>query len=600
MSEGSSSEQIVGYYSYLFTFPSRPAMVLQVVAISIVGSTAAFLISSSMYWNLNSILHGTIGMALPLLLADFITFPLFHGDALLNPRRFTILTYASSIIYFLTIIISTAIGEAIQRPEYLFIGVLFAASVSALLRQLVLRVFSTSSVWRNIFTSFLQPVLVFSVNSFLFQIDVRCLAKGIAAFAILVSGVELFLWVMRRWDGGGSNIELIPLFRAFVLAWTEELSEPLEDQITQLGEEEDLLVDSIAFEAEMGGCKAAFIAPYIHPGPFRNVGSSGLPMDLSNHVGDEHGCEILVAHGISTHEKDLTRSGGNVKVAEAVSSNLLNSNTLPNASPMVWAEVHGARASCQLFGDVALVTLSLSPKSHDDLPDELLKKITEEAQGIDLKAIVVDSHHSIRLDGGLEKYDPENLYQAAKEALKLAQGMPKSTFAVGTARVVPDEWGLDEGMGPTGIAALVVRLASGQTSAYVVIDGNNMVSGLRDEIIEAVRSVGPDEAEVMTSDTHLVNAIGKTTKGYFPIGERTEWRRLIDHTVEAVNGAISKLDRAFAMHARTKVSGLMVLGSKGLETLSNVLESGFGLFKRAGLTIISASILLAIAVLYLL
>jgi len=248
---------------------------------------------------------------------------------------------------------------------------------------------------------------------------------------------------------------------------------------------------------------------------------------------------------------------------------------------------------------VALVTLSLSPKSYDDLPDELLNKITEVAGGMGLKAVVVDSHHSISLDGGLEEYDPENLCQAAKEALKLAQGMPKSPFGVGTARVVPDEWGLDEGMGPTGIAALAVRLAS-QTSAYVVIDGNNMVSGFRDEIIEAVRSVGPDEAEVMTSDTHLVNAIGKTTKGYFPIGERTERRRLTDYTVEAVNGAISRLDRAVAMHARTTVSGLTVLGSNGLETLGQVLKSGFGLFKKAGLTIMSASILFAIAVLYLL
>ncbi len=54
------------------------------------------------------------------------------------------------------------------------------------------------------------------------------------------------------------------------------------------------------------------------------------------------------------------------------------------------------------------------------------------------------------------------------------------------------------------------------------------------------------------------------------------------------------------MHARTTVSGLTVLGSNGLQTLSKVLESGFGLFKKAGLTIMSASILLAIAVLYLL
>ncbi len=45
---------------------------------------------------------------------------------------------------------------------------------------------------------------------------------------------------------------------------------------------------------------------------------------------------------------------------------------------------------------------------------------------------------------------------------------------------------------------------------------------------------------------------------------------------------------------------MTVLGSNGLETLGKVLESGFGLFKKAGLTIMSASILLAITVLYIL
>lgn len=600
MSDGrGTSERMVGYYSYLFTFPSRLAMVVGIVAICIVGSTGSFLVSSSRYWNLDGVLYGLIGLALPLLTSDLLVLPLFRGEVLLNPRRFTILTYASSIIYLLTMIPSTAIGEATGHPEFHFMGMLFAAGVSALLRHLVIRVFSAASAWRNVLAAFLQPALIFYLTTYFFGVDSRSMMKGVTAFAVLVASVELLLWVMGRWEGGDHDIELIPLFRAFILAWAEDLNGPLEEQITRMGEERDLGVDSLVFQDETGECNAAFVVPYIHPGPFRNVGSSGLPVVLVDRVKEKLGCEALVAHGISTHERDLTRSDDNDRVAEALALDLLSPDSAASASPMVWAERAGARASCQLFGDAALVTLSLSPKSYDDLPNELREMIVGSVREMGLDAVVVDSHNSIRL-GGLEDYDPGDLHDAAMEALKRAAGTPRQPFSVGAARVVPTEWGLDEGLGPCGIAALAVRLESGQTASYIVVDGNNMLSGLRDKIIGAVRALGVDEAEVMTSDIHLVNAVGKTTRGYHPIGERIDDGQFIGYVVEAVEKALSRLGRSDARHTHTVIPGLTVLGTGGLSTLSHVLESGFGLFKKTGLTVMPMACLLAVAVLYFL
>jgi putative membrane protein len=590
---------MVGYYSYLFTFPSRLAMVVEIVAICIVGSTGSFLVSSSMYWNLDGVLHGLIGLALPLLTSDLLVLPLFRGEVLLNPRRFTILTYASSIIYLLTMVPSTAIGEATGHPEFHFMGILFAAGVSALLRHMVIRVFSVASAWRNVLAAFLQPALIFFLTTYFFGVDSRSLMKGVTAFSILVASVELILWVMGRWEGGDHDVELIPLFRAFILAWAEDLNGPLEEQITRIGEERDLGVDSLVFQNEKGGCNATFVVPYIHPGPFRNVGSSGLPVVIVDRVKEELGCEALVAHGISTHERDLTRSDDNDRVAEALAMDLLSPDSAASASPMVWAERAGARASCQLFGDAALVTLSLSPKSYDDLPNELREMIVGSAGEMGLDAVVVDSHNSIRL-GGLEDYDPGDLHDAAIEAMRRAAGTPRQPFSVGAARVVPIEWGLDDGLGPCGIAALAVRLEGGQTSSYIVVDGNNMLSGLREKILGAVRALGVDEAEVMTSDIHLVNAVGKTTRGYHPIGERIDDGQFIGYVVEAVEKALSRLGRSGARHAHTVIPGLTVLGSGGLSTLSDVLESGFGLFKKTGLTVMPMAYLLSVAVLYFL
>ena len=77
---------------------------------------------------------------------------------------------------------------------------------------------------------------------------------------------------------------------------------------------------------------------------------------------------------------------------------------------------------------------------------------------------------------------------------------------VGAATVYPKEFTLKDGMGAGGITATVVQVGK-QKTAYVVIDGNNMISGLREKILAALTSVGFDESEVFTTDTHAVSAL---------------------------------------------------------------------------------------------
>ena len=73
-------------------------------------------------------------------------------------------------------------------------------------------------------------------------------------------------------------------------------------------------------------------------------------------------------------------------------------------------------------------------------------------------------------------------------------------------------------MGTGGITAIVVQVEK-QKTAYVVIDGNNMISGLREKILAALTSVGFGESEVFTTDTHAVSAIVTGRRGYHPVGE---------------------------------------------------------------------------------
>lgn len=602
MSDGrDSSKRMAGYYSYLFTFPSMSAMVTAIAAIS----TSVCLLSFAIVWGVSTmvkgLIYGSLGLALPLLISDVLVQPIFWEDAFVNLRRLTIMTYVSTIIYAIVVLFSSVASAATGIPDIIQRGVVMAVAIIASLRYLCIRVLTTNGPLRYLIAAFLQPVLCLAAAHLLLPINgTRMLVLSVSATVILVGGAQTLLWVLMRWEGDSTELKLIHMFRAFVLAWAEEMNEPLEEQITRLGEVRKLSVDSIVFGCEAGECNAALIVPYIHPGPFRNVGSSNLPGILADRIGQKFNCETLIAHGISTHEVDLTSSNYNEEVAQSILSDIPHSKDLAFASQLVWSESDGAAASCQLFGNVALTTLSLHPKNYDDLPEEVAERIFNAAREFDLTAVVVDSHHSIRLDDELDEYNVENIFQAAIKALLRAHEMQKHDFSVGAARIIPSEWSIEDGMGPCGIAALTIRLGNGQTSAYIVIDGNNMLSGLRERIIEAVRARGIDEAEVMTSDTHIVNAIGATGGGYFPIGTRTDSQKIIDYSVEAVEKALSRALSKRASHVRTEIDGLKVLGSKGLDVLSHVLESGFYLFKKAGLIIAPIALFLAAAVVYLL
>jgi predicted neutral ceramidase superfamily lipid hydrolase len=151
-----------------------------------------------------------------------------------------------------------------------------------------------------------------------------------------------------------------------------------------------------------------------------------------------------------------------------------------------------------------------------------------------------------------------------------------------------------------GVSVLAMRIEGGGLFARVVVDGNNMVTGLRERLVGALKDVGFNGVEVMTSDIHTVNGIGSTQEGYFPIGERMEWGRLVKYTVETAEEAALNLQFAGVLAFRTVVPKLTVLGEGGLDTLQRILESGFSLFVRAGLLIFLACLFTSVAIGYLL
>jgi putative membrane protein len=570
-------------------------MIASVIATTGVAGAASFSLTTGYTGLTSGLIFGLLGFAAPIIVSDLITEIFYHDDPLLTPRRINIISFVLCLATGVLLIVVGMLSGFTGRPDLLLRGVLLTVYSSAGLRLLIFSVFSTRGATKTALAISVQPLLM-AIATYYLDPDVWRipLTSLLAVLILILLGPTIILVRISRWNFSDETLRIIPLFRAFVYAWAEQHNEPFEEQLAMISEPARLETDEVLFTDSTGCCIGRVVAPYIHPGPFRNVGSSGLSLAITEGLGG--GCETLVAHGVSSHERDLARSADMEKVLSSLRSATMS--TPSNVcSLMTRGEVSGAKASCQIFGDTALFTLTLSPKSHDDIPDTVKDRVREAASQFGLNAVVVDAHNCINDDDILDERDADNLVAASQEALRKAAEASREPFMTGFSRVKPEEWGLDEGMGPCGIGAIVVHTRE-MKYAYLIFDTNNVIQGLREKLLEHVTSLGYADAEILSSDTHLVNAIGATDRGYHPAGEVMELKKVYHYIEEALKGVT--LTPAMASYARIAVDDVQIIGDKGIELLRMVVKTSFKVFIRTAATALPLTFIAATTAAFLL
>jgi putative membrane protein len=138
-----------------------------------------------------------------------------------------------------------------------------------------------------------------------------------------------------------------------------------------------------------------------------------------------------------------------------------------------------------------------------------------------------------------------------------------------------------------------------QTTAYITIDGNNMVSGLRERILSAVSEMGVDEGEVFTTDTHAVNAVVLDARGYHPVGEAIDHETLIKCVKEATAKALANLEPAEVGWRTETVPNVKVIGENQIQALCMLVDKASRRARNAAITILSiaAGVLAALLIL---
>jgi putative membrane protein len=581
-SAAQSMDKAAKHYVSLFRLPSRRKTLLLLAFVSTIGSLLSV---ATLFRSVEGIAYGIlVGFSLFLTTwaFDCATSELvLKQDPIYDLRRTTTLSLFCWAIWFFFIFVGTAL-EIIAGVSWWIRLCLLGFSAVLIFRLIVFNSTSFLDRGRLALASVVSPclnvipfiALWIAVGYSTYPITFQRLLFVFFSPIVAMAATYFFLHLIDNVATGTLGIPALSLFKAFLLSWVVDSNGPLEEILERLSQTRTVELSLFRFESsERTVC---MIVPSIHPGPFRNVGSSNLPFLLKQAMEKRYGCLACIPHGLFGHELDLASRVQNDKVMNSAVEAFDFDATKSVASPFTTMSDGAASASCQIFDDVALMSVTLAPKTTEDIPQELGLFVQQKAEKNGLvSCTIINAHNSIN-ETNTTPQAAGSLREVTASCLEKAASMQCLPFEVGASSVLP-EFRLEDGMGQGGITVIVFGVG-GQKAAYVVIDGNNIVSGLREEILSALRSIGIDIGEVFSTDTHSVSGVVLGRRGYHPVGEVMNHDKLIDYVEGAAVSALADMRLGKSGCKKISVPNIKVIGREQLENLSLLTDKGL---KRA-------------------
>ena len=579
-------------------FPSMKKIVLMILIANPVGCASTFLLNKFTLENLfYGIAFGLCALALPSILADLLARALLRDDPLFYLRRCFALSLFSCLVWISFLLIGgcwSLLSSNFVFPDYGFYIGLFVVFFFRFLA--IFSMSSKNNAQRFIFSN-LQPALCLMGAVSLFHLPI---VPSIFAFTFseLVTLPIVLLLLSHVERQGLTKLGMSPLgiFKAFLVDWLDWKNELIESYLEKLGHFQPITTTLISFRKKSDrSLKGIIVVSNFHPGPLLNIGSSILPQMIQKTMEDKTGAVVSVPHGVSGHELNLVSQKQNEMVIEKLMTLLGSSVFSGYASRLIQSQVGSATASCQVFGNLALLALTLSPANMDDIPFHMGPLIVAEGKAYFENVSIVDAHNCISDVTVLGDPELRDLAGSAKAALSIAAKEPKSTFKVGVAKVDLGDFTLGQGIGPGGLVVLLVETQS-QLAAYITIDGNNMVTGLRERVLKMLDEVGIDLGEIMTTDTHLVNGLVAAKLGYHPVGEAVDQAKLINYVKSAILQAKSNLEEVEVSWSSSEVE-VKTLGPGPLHNIVDFLRQAAKLVVASIALIVAAPIVLLLVAL---
>lgn len=487
---------------------------------------------------------GVLLFAIPAILAASLS-PLLARSAYrqVTLRRSAFLSLMSLVAAELIYIPGIAISVLTRFRNAEFYLFIVAVTAVFTLRILIFRIFFIKSSAWSILPAGIQSLLMLACFIIVRSVEafgtpehlgdfsgIFLLSKITVSAIFLLLAVRALIWMIEAPIRTNFGISLMDLIN-YSLSNLESESKELEGIFEVVGETIITKIGVVALRAK-GKSKAIIAAPFIHPGPFGTLGSSNLPAVLSTHLSAKYNCPAFFAKGAGTHDANLVSNHEMEKVKTAYERLMAGLEYGDKAA--VW----GVAGVPSLFGIAsgrrACLVSTFAPDSTEDTDLGIGFNILS-AAGRYIEPVYIEAHNAYT---GISKYVTSGseighmLISGVSRFSETLSRQRQARLLAGVGSVsVP--LSTSHGMGSGGLGIMLFRL-KGRQAALVFVDSNNMVSELREAIVESLQGRGIGLAEVVTSDTHTVNTVAG---GENPLG--------MAYTEEVFAKVLAAVDEAY-------------------------------------------------------
>jgi len=461
--------------------------------------------------------------------------------------------------------------------------------------------------------------------------------------------VWVFLAVIDRPWRRSLDVSVLDFIGGFV-GYIAEGTRELENFFEAIGEEALVPVTVCSFRRFDGSEKARFVLAMVHPGPMGEIGGGNLPERVAR---DAEGL-AFPPHATAGHDFNLVTEREVDAVLESADRAAANVEYTDRATAGGRSRSGEATVLGQRFGDDVLLASSYAPNFADDVDYAVGLAAGGEARAQGARRVMlIDAHNS---NNGLEAGDLGHVVPGSQRSFDLMEATgrvanalrdaPESAPKLGVAWD-RTPWDPREGIGPLGVRVAVLEVGDERTG-YVLIDGNNMEPGLRDRILArlGVRAdeegkaasnsepeAGPDpmaptanggaaaertasdgagarhgptdaetgdagtlldSAEVMTTDTHIVNTVDSTNQ----VGAALPPEELLDLIAELTREASRDLEPV-EVGMESENARVTVFGNDRTETLASHANAMIAMGGAFALAVIAAVMAISALIFFL-
>lgn len=536
---------------YIFVAPSWPTSIAIVVALGFLIDGASLRFDPKFHF------FGTLAFTLPALCGFLLTGPLVTmSGRQITWNRSALLALSCTVLGVIITLSGLVVSKSLLPLSYaIALGFTFGS------RLIVLVAIADYRISRMVLPAVTQSGAGILLGTIFFEPPFLELA--LIFHLVFGAGFILLIWAIERPLYRAFNIHALSFFNTFIAHLTDG-SKTMEDFFREIGEEVYIPQVSLFIRRERGQ-GIIFTVPNVHPGPMGEIGGGNLPKYLQSAFQDL----VMVSHGTATHDFNLVAEEEIEKIVTTIRSGRERLSYTGMASRPFRTQSGPVSIVSQVFGTTLLMISTRSPERTEDIDFAIGMTIMAEGHRSFPNVAFVDAHNCFT--GDISTVRPGTLsaleYQtAAFTAITAGPNLDQYPLEAGASQTLLPFTRV-QGFGDQGIETLVVR-AGGRTTAYVLIDGNNILAGVREILRDHVLSL-VDEAEIMTTDSHVVNTIS----GKNPVGLNVSPDQIIPYIDRSVRDALADLSPAEIAGDTALCERIIVFGSQRVAQVASTINT---------------------------